>query len=214
MDLAARSAARISRGLWWSLFALAALPLLDLAYLTLRQALGVNPQEILLRATGTWALTLLIAALAAAPLCRFLNWPDLLRARRMLGLWAFAYAAIHLAGFWAFEHDFIWTDVLRDALKRPFVTVGLTCFLLMLPLALTSTNRAMRWLGRSWKKLHLLIYAIAPLACLHFYLHRAGKNNFLDPSIALVLVLGFIGLKLFTSRSQGSEMTGNRFNAD
>lgn len=181
--------------MWWAICLLAALPLVDLFSLTLLNRLGANPQETLLRATGTWTLTLLIAALALGPLARVIRWPELIRLRRMVGLWAFGYGVIHLLGFWAFEHDFIWADVLHDAFKRPFVTVGLLALAMMSALAVTSTDAAMRAMGRNWKRLHQMIYLIAPLACLHFYLHRAGKNNFTDPNIALALVLVFLLFK-------------------
>jgi methionine sulfoxide reductase heme-binding subunit len=181
------------------LWCLAASPLLDLTALTVLGQLGVNPQETLLRATGTWALTLLLVTLGVSPLRRALKWPELIALRRMLGLWTFTYGVIHLLGFWAFEHSFIWRDVLQDSLKRPFVTVGLLSMLLLLPLALTSNRFSMRALGPRWKKVHRLIYAVALLACLHFFLHRAGKNNFADPLWALGITLFLFAERLFAS---------------
>ena len=172
-----------------AIFILAAAPLADLIILTAIGGLGTNPQETLLRATGAWCLVLLLATLSVTPLQRWLHWPELVRLRRMLGLWAFAYALVHLLGFWAFEHDFVWLSVAQDSLKRPFVTVGLITLLLMLPLALTSNAWSMRTLGPSWKALHRLVYLIALLGCLHFFLHTAGKNDFTDPTIALIVTL-------------------------
>lgn len=122
--------------------------------------------------------------------------------RRMLGLWTFAYAVIHLLCFWAFEHDFVWLSVVQDGLKRPFVTVGLLAFVLLLPLAITSNKRSMRALGPRWKKLHRAIYAIALLSCLHFFLHRAGKNNFLDPVITTVVIAGLFGARAFFAQAR------------
>jgi sulfoxide reductase heme-binding subunit YedZ len=191
---------RLSPGLLkLSLAVLAAAPLIDLVMLTALGRLGTNPQETLLRATGTWCLVLLLTTLAVTPLRRWLAWPELISLRRMLGLWTFSYAVIHLMGFWAFEHDFVVSEVFRDALKRPFVTVGLVSLLLMLPLALTSNNWSMRTLGVRWKTVHRLIYLIALLACLHFFLHKAGKNDFTDPSIALVVTLALLGARLIRS---------------
>jgi methionine sulfoxide reductase heme-binding subunit len=176
-----------------AIWLLAAAPLADLALLAFTQALGTNPQETLLRATGTWCLTLLLVTLAITPARRLLQWPELVALRRMLGLWVFAYAVIHLLGFWAFEHDFVWAAVAQDALKRPFVTAGLLAIALLIPLAVTSNDWSMRQLGSRWKKLHRLVYLIAVIAVVHFYLHKAGKNDFTDPTIALiVLVLLFL----------------------
>jgi sulfoxide reductase heme-binding subunit YedZ len=174
---------RLKAALWL----LAAVPLLELAWRTLTNALGTNPQETLLRTTGTWCLVLLLVTLGVTPVRQWFNWAELIRVRRMLGLWTFTYAVIHLLCFWAFEHDFVWWAVIQDGLKRPFVTVGLVSFGLLIPLALTSNTRSMRLLGGRWKKLHRLIYAIAILACVHFMLHRAGKNNFADPAIAAAI---------------------------
>lgn len=178
-----------------ALWLLCAAPLVDLIGLTVTNGLGTNPQETLLRATGTWALVLLLVTLGVTPVRQWLNWPELVHARRMLGLWTFTYAVIHLLGFWAFEHDFVWLSVFADSLKRPFVTVGLIAFLLMLPMAITSNRRSMQRLGTRWKKIHRAIYLIAGLSCLHFFLHRAGKNNFADPSIALAVTVALLALR-------------------
>lgn len=175
---------------------LCAAPLADLLLRAGWGSLGANPQETLLRATGTWTLTLLLVTLAVTPLRRLLKWPELVGTRRLLGLWAFAYATIHLLGFWAFEHDFHWVAVLKDGLKRPFVTVGLVSFALLVPMAMTSNHAAVRRLGSQWKKIHRLIYAVALLACLHFFLHRAGKSNFLDPVIALSITLALLLMRV------------------
>lgn len=191
-----------SRWLWSVLWLMAAAPLADLFFLAFTQRLGTNPQETLLRATGTWTLVLLLSTLAVTPLRQWLSWPELAPCRRMLGLWTFAYCVIHLLGFWAFEHDFVWADVFRDALKRPFVTVGLAAFFLLLPLALTSNRRAVAWLGPRWKKLHRLVYGVALLACLHFFLHRTGKNNFYDPGVALAVTAVLFAARILWLRLQ------------
>jgi len=185
-----------------SLWLLAAIPLIELVWRTFTNQLGTNPQETLLRATGTWCLVLLLVTLGVTPLRQWWQWQDLIRVRRMLGLWTFAYAVIHLLCFWAFEHDFVWLSVVQDGLKRPFVTVGLLAFALLLPLAITSNKRSMRALGPRWKKLHRAIYAIALLSCLHFFLHRAGKNNFLDPVITTVVIAGLFGARAFFAQAR------------
>ncbi len=161
--------------------------------------LGPHPQEAILRGTGTWALTLLLVTLGVTPLRRWWNWSELIRARRLLGCWAFAYALSHLLAFWAFEHEFVWAAVWRDAFKRPFVTTGLITFILLLPLAMTSTTWAMRTLGARWKTLHRLIYLAVLSACLHFFLHRAGKNNYGDPALVLGITMLLLGARVWWS---------------
>jgi methionine sulfoxide reductase heme-binding subunit len=185
-----------SLGLKTSLWLLCALPMAELTWRAVTNALGTNPQEALLRATGTWCLVLLLVTLGVTPLRRWANWPDLIRVRRLLGLWTFTYAVVHLLCFWAFEHEFVWRSVLSDGLKRPFVTVGLIAFVFLMPMAMTSNTMAMRALGANWKKLHRLIYVIAILACVHFILHRAGKNNYADPIIVSLITAGLFGARL------------------
>ena len=179
---------------------MAAAPLADLAWLAYSHELGPNPQESLLRATGLWCLVLLLLTLSITPLRRWLDWAELIRVRRMLGLWVFAYAVIHLLGFWAFEHDFNWVAVLADGFKRPFVTAGLLSVALLIPLALTSNTWSMRRLGGGWKKLHRLVYVIAAISVLHFYLHKAGKNDFLEPTIALLVLLALFLARRFSTK--------------
>ncbi len=187
---------RLKIALWcW-----AAAPLVDLAWRAFVQTLGPNPQETLLRATGLWCLVLLLVTLSITPLRKWLDWAELIRVRRMLGLWVFAYAVVHGLGFWAFEHDFNWAAVLQDAFKRPFVTVGLLSLALLTPLALTSNQWSMRRLAGNWKKLHRLVYVVAALSVLHFYLHRAGKNDFVEPAIALLVLLVLLIARLLIRR--------------
>lgn len=181
--------------LWlWSV-----VPLADLVLRAFTVGLGTHPEEVFLRTTGTWALVLLLTTLSVTPARRIMRWPDLLRVRRMLGLWTFAYAAIHLLGFLFFEHSMNVVALIADAFKRPFVAVGLVAFLSMLPLALTSNHWSMRRLGGNWKKLHRLVYLVAALACVHFFLHRAGKANFADPIAALVILILLLLMRRFTA---------------
>ena len=181
---------RTARLLIWLL---CALPMADLMMRAVNHQLGANPQEAILRTTGLWCLTMLLVTLGVTPVRRLLHWPELIGLRRMLGLWAFAYATLHFLSFWAFEHEFDWLALLRDSTKRPFVAVGLLCFTLLVPLAATSTQAAIRRLGAAWKRLHRLVYLAATLALVHFFLHRAGKSNFADPLMAT----GVLGLLLW-----------------
>ena len=107
----------------------------------------------------------------------------------MLGLWAFFYLCIHFFAFFVFEHSFVLSSLVVDFISRPFVTFGVIAFILMIPLALTSNNFSVRLLKKAWKKLHFLINPIMILTLIHFFLHRAGKNDFLDPFIALGVFL-------------------------
>lgn len=189
------------------LWLMSAAPLVDLVLRAVAQDLGAHPEEAWLRGTGTWCLVLLLVTLGVTPVRRLMNWPDLIRVRRMLGLWTFAYACVHLLGFLAFEHDMHLPALFADALKRPFVAAGLLAFGCMLPLALTSNHWSMRTLGRNWKKLHRLVYVAAVIACVHFFLHRAGKANFADPALALAIFFLLIVMRsgwIKTSKNPGS----------
>ncbi len=144
------------------------LPLAGLVHGMLIEDLGPNPLETVTFVTGDWALRLLLATLAMTPLRRLLHaaWP--LRLRRMLGLYAFFYASLHFLIWLVLDQELRWDAILADIAKRPYVTVGFTAWLLMLPLALTSTRAAMRRLGRRWARLHRLVYPSAVLGVLHY----------------------------------------------
>ncbi len=197
-----------SRQLWWAkriLFGLALLPLLRLLWLGMHDRLTANPIEFITRATGDWTLYFLCITLAITPLRRLTGQNGLLRLRRMLGLFTFFYASLHFLTFLWFDHFFDLTDMVRDVLKRPFIAMGFSAFVLLIPLAVTSNDAMVRKLGRKWAVLHRLIYLIAVLSILHFWWMRAGKNNFTEPLImgvivAVLLVLRLIGARLHASQ--------------
>ena len=144
-------------------------------------ALGANPAEYLIRGTGDWTLRSLCLTLAVTPLRVMLGLPELAKFRRMLGLFTYFYVALHLLCYSWLDMGFEWGDIAADIAKRPFILVGFTAFVLLTPLALTSFNRAIRWLGaKRWQWLHRLVYAVAVLAVLHFFWMRAGKSNFTE----------------------------------
>jgi sulfoxide reductase heme-binding subunit YedZ len=144
-------------------------------------ALGANPAEYLIRATGDWTLRLLCITLAVTPLRVILGLPELAKLRRMFGLFTYFYAVLHLLCYSWLDMGFELADIAADIAKRPFILVGFTAFLLLTPLALTSFNRAIRWLGaKRWQWLHRLVYVVAVLAVLHFFWMRAGKSNFAE----------------------------------
>ena len=177
-----------------ALFMLALLPLARLIWLGFQDRLGANPIEFITRSSGDWTLYFLCFTLAVTPLRRLTGWNWLLRLRRMLGLFAFFYVCLHFTTFIWFDHFFDLQEMGKDILKRPFITVGFSAFVLLIPLAVTSTNAMMRRLGRHWQTLHRLVYVVAVLGILHFWWMRAGKHNFAQPLLMggiVVLLLGF-----------------------
>ena len=148
--------------------ALCLVPLGWLAWDVVQDTLGTDPVAQLEHRTGIWALRLLLATLAITPLRRITGWHGAIRYRRMLGLFAFFYASVHLAIYTIVDLGGFWSQLIEEIAKRPYITVGFSAWLLLIPLVLTSTKGMMRRLGRRWQKLHRLVYAIALLALLHF----------------------------------------------
>jgi len=185
-----------SRRLKIVLFIAATLPFLRLVVYTINDWLGANPVEFITRNTGDWTLYFLCITLAVTPLRRLTGWNWLIRLRRMLGLFAFFYASLHFMTFLWFDHFFDVAEMLKDVVKRPFITVGFTAFVLLIPLAATSTNAMIKRLGgKRWQLLHRLIYLIAPLGILHYWWMKAGKNDFSQP-----IVFGLIVAALLLAR--------------
>ncbi len=184
-----------TRTAWWALLLLGCAPGVCLLVQTLQDQLGANPAEALIRATGDWTLRGLCVVLAVSPLRQLLGWPELLRFRRMLGLLVFGYASLHLLCYAWFDMGFELADTLQDIVKRPFIGLGFSAFLILLALAATSFNRAVRWLGgRRWHMLHRGVYGVAVLAVLHFWWMRAGKQDFAEVLVyagVLALLLGW-----------------------
>lgn len=188
--------------LWakWMVFVLSLLPLVWLIALGLQDGLTPNPIEFITRATGDWTLYFLCLTLAVTPLRRFTGINELIRFRRMLGLFTFFYASLHFLTFIWFDHFFDLAEMMRDVLKRPFIAMGFSAFVLLVPLALTSNDFMLRKLGRRWSVLHRLIYLIAILAMLHFWWMRAGKNNFTEPLVMGAVVAVLLALRLIWLR--------------
>ncbi|VVE42474.1 sulfite oxidase subunit YedZ [Pandoraea communis] len=198
---AAKHSPPVPRWLPWAkaaVFLLAMVPLLRLGVYGLTDRLGANPVEFITRSTGTWTLVMLCITLAITPVRRVLGQPWLLRLRRMLGLFAFFYGALHFTTYFWLDQWFDWASILRDVSgKRPFITVGFAAFVLMVPLALTSPYAmARRMGGRRWQRLHRVIYAIAVLAILHYWWMKAGKNDLAQPAIYAIVVAGLLGARL------------------
>jgi sulfoxide reductase heme-binding subunit YedZ len=188
--------------LWakWIVFGLSLLPLLRLIALGFQDRLSANPIEFITRATGDWTLYFFCLTLAVTPLRRLTGLNALIRFRRMLGLFTFFYASLHFLTFIWFDHFFDLTEMVSDILKRPFIAMGFSAFVLLVPLALTSNDFMLRKLGRRWSVLHRLIYLIAILALLHFWWMRAGKNNFIEPLVIGAVVVVLLVLRLIWLR--------------
>ena len=179
------------------LFVLALLPVAWLLYGAITDTLGANPAEALMRGTGDWTLRLLCLTLAVTPLRQITGWHALARLRRMLGLFTFFYAVLHFLCFAWLDMGFDIEAILKDIPKRPFILVGATALLLLLPLAATSFNGAIKALGaRRWQALHRLVYAVALLALLHFFWMRAAKNNFAEWAVYAAVIGTLLGWRL------------------
>jgi len=174
------------------LFVVCLIPAAVLGWNFYHDQLGANPFEVLTRDSGEWTLRFLLLTLSMTPLRAILkqSWP--LQLRRMLGLYSFFYACLHLLTYLWFDQFFDWQEIANDILKRPFITAGITAWILLLPLAVTSTNGMMRRLGRRWKRLHRSIYLIATLGVLHFiWLVKADLRDPLIYAGLLAVLLGY-----------------------
>jgi methionine sulfoxide reductase heme-binding subunit len=168
------------------------IPFGQLAYNAYTGDLGVNPIETITRFTGSWALIFLLASLAVTPLRRLTGWNEFIKFRRMLGLFAFSYALTHFSTYLVLDHFFDWQAIGKDILKRPYVTAGFIGFVIMIPLALTSTAGMIRRLGRHWQQLHRLVYVAAIAGVIHFYwLVKADIRRPAQYGFVLLLLLGF-----------------------
>lgn len=165
VNTAASSILRL-KGLIWLL---ALWPVSRLFYLALNAQLGANPVEFIERSTGTWALVFLLITLSISPLRSLTGQAWLMAVRRLTGLWMFAYAILHVLTYLWLDYQFAWNDIVKDIAKHPYVLVGALAFILAVPLAATSHQRAIRLLKKRWKTLHRLVYVIAILALLHFW---------------------------------------------
>lgn len=154
-------------------------------------ALGVDPVAAVEHFLGLWALRFLVLTLAVTPLRQLTGWTALLRFRRMLGLYAFFYATLHFAAYLVLDLRGYWAEIFTEIVERPYITVGFAAWLLLVPLALTSTQAAMRRLGRAWGRLHRLVYAIAVFAVLHFW--WVVKSDIREPAVYAALVVALLG---------------------
>ena len=190
-----------------AVFVFCLLPFVSLFYGAWANTLGANPAEALIRSLGEWTLRFLCLTLAVTPLRTWTGWHALARFRRMLGLYAFFYGLLHLLAYAWFDMGFYFDEIAADIAKRPFILVGFAAMVLMLPLAATSFNRAIKALGAArWQRLHRLVYAVAGLGLLHFFWMRAGKNDFAEVAVYAVILgslLGWRAMRRLRSHRQG-----------
>lgn len=176
-----------------TVFAASLLPLAWLVWNALFGYLGVNPVETLNRTLGDWALRFLLIALAVTPLRKVTGWAPLARLRRMLGLFAFFYVCLHLASYIGIDLYFDWPALVKDVVKRRYITLGMIAFVLLVPLAITSTDGMIRRLGgRNWRRLHLLVFPIGVLGVAHYWM--MVKADIRQPALygaVLAVLLGY-----------------------
>jgi len=178
-----------------TLFILLLLPAIYYGWGVWQDALGANPLEAVIRGLGDWSLRILLLTLLISPLRRLLNWAQILRTRRMLGLYVYFYVVLHLFGYLWFDQFFDWEEIWLDILDRPFITVGMGAVILLTPLAVTSTKGFIRKLGKNWKRLHMLVYPISMLAVLHFF--WMAKLDKFEPLIYAAILSILLGERLF-----------------
>jgi len=190
----------------WTLFALCLLPLAGLIHALATGSIGPDPAEQIMHVTGEWALRILLLTLLISPLRRWTGWAPWLRLRRMLGLYAFFYASLHLLAFGQLLLG--WTPALlwEELLERPYITVGFAAWLFMLPLAITSTRTMQRRLGANWRRLHRLVYPVAILACLH--LLWQVRSDIGEALIYIVITGSLLGWRLMGYRARNRDKAG------
>lgn len=180
------------------LWLLLAWPGTALLWAGLQNELGANPVEALVRGLGDWTLRLLCLTLAVAPLRRLSGWSGVLRFRRNLGVATFVYASTHWLAYAVLDQSLDLAALWHDVVKRPFILVGTAAWLALLPLAATSFNGAVRWMGaRAWLDLHKLTYAVAGTAWLHFLWMKAGKNDFAEVTLYGLVLATLLGERLW-----------------
>lgn len=168
------------------------IPLGQLLYNAWTDNLSANPIEFITHFTGDWTLIFLLASLSVTPLRKISGWNELIKYRRMLGLFAFFYAVLHFATYMVLDHFFDFPAIVKDVMKRPYVTAGFTGFVLMIPLAMTSTAGMIRRLGKRWQQLHRFVYVVGIAGVIHFYwLVKADIRRPVQYGAVLALLLGY-----------------------
>ncbi len=177
------------------------LPLAWLVFAVFTDNLGANPIEAITRSLGDWSLRFLLLTLLATPLRRAMGWSWPILYRRMIGLYAFFYALLHLSSYIVLDQFFYWPDIWADIIKRPFITVGMISFILLIPLTLTSNRYSFRRLGKNWQRLHRLVYVITAGVILHFFMMQkvADMESVTYLFIFILLMLARLPARWFYS---------------
>lgn len=179
-------------------FLICLLPLTMLLWDGFHDALGANPVEKITHRTGDWSLRFLLITLAVTPLRKLFGWKFLMRYRRMFGLFAFFYVCLHFSTYLVFDHFFDLGEIAKDIVKRPYITVGFTAFVLLIPLAVTSTNKMKKRLGKRWQRLHQLVYVVAVCGILHYL--WLVKADLLQPLIHAAILILLLGVRVWLQR--------------
>lgn len=179
-------------------FLICLLPLTMLLWDGFHDALGANPVEKITHRTGDWSLRFLLITLAVTPLRKLFGWKFLMRYRRMFGLFAFFYVCLHFSTYLVFDHFFDLGEIAKDIVKRPYITVGFTAFVLLIPLAVTSTNKMKKRLGKRWQRLHQLVYVVAVCGILHYL--WLVKADLLQPLMHAAILILLLGVRVWFQR--------------
>ena len=190
------------------LFVLAALPAVWLGVDFLRGNLTADPIKAITHRTGWWGLTMLMATLAVTPIRRLTGWNQVIKLRRMLGLWAFFYLTLHLLTYVVLDLFFAFDIFLEDVVERPYITVGMAAWAVLLALAFTSTKGWIRRLGKNWQRLHRLVYVAATLGVIHFYWQVKADTR--EPLIFAAILAGLLLLRIRTVRGRSRARAGRR----
>lgn len=174
------------------------IPLAMLIWDAFHSALGANPVEKITHRTGDWSLRFLLITLSVTPLRQIFGWKKLIRFRRMFGLFAFFYVCLHFLTYLVFDHFFDVSEIIKDIIKRPYITVGFSAFVMLIPLAVTSTNKMMKRLGRNWKRLHQLVYVAAVCGILHYL--WLVKADIQQPMIYAIILLVLFAVRAWYQR--------------
>jgi methionine sulfoxide reductase heme-binding subunit len=175
-------------------FILCLLPFILLVVNAINDNLGPNPVEEMIRTLGDWGIYFLLTGLSVSPIRKNFNLNWLFRYRRMIGLFAFFYVSMHFLSYIWFDQFFSVEEIVKDIIKRPFITIGFICYLLLVPLALTSTNRMMKRLKKNWGRLHKIVYPVSMLALLHYFM--MVKADYLVPGVMLVILSLLLGYRI------------------
>ena len=190
------------------IFLLCLLPFSLMVVNALNNNLGPNPVESMIRTLGDWGIYFLLAGLAMSPLRKLFKLSWLIRYRRMIGLFAFFYVSMHFLSYIWFDQFFSLQDIVKDIIKRPFITIGFICYLLLVPLALTSTNSMMRRLKKNWGRLHKVVYPVSMLALLHYFM--MVKADYLVPGVMLVILSLLLGYRVVGKVKVKSSLSANK----